>query len=119
MASPMRVVLTDFTRIEGVLAAAIISKDGFVIDIVHSGEASFDPDALAAMITTLYGAASRLGEELNIGDPEDIILEHRNNYVLLEDVGEAIVTIVADKRTILGRLRYELKKQRERIKSVL
>ncbi len=119
MSSPMRVVLTDFTRIEGVLAAAIVSKDGFVIDMVHTGEATFDPDSLAAMITTLYGASVRLGEELGIGELSDVILEYKNNYALIEDVGEALVALIADKRAILGRLRYELKKQRERIRSVL
>ncbi|KSW10735.1 dynein regulation protein LC7 [Pyrodictium occultum] len=119
MSSPMRVVLTDFTRIEGVTAAAIVSKDGFVIDYVHTGEASIDPDSLAAMVTTLYGAATRLGEELNLGDITDVIIEYRNNYVLFDDVGEALTVLVADRRAILGRLRYELKKQRERIRSAL
>ncbi len=119
MSSATRVVLSDFTRIEGVNAAVIVSKDGFVIDMVHSGEASFDPDSLAAMITTLYGASSRLGEELQLGEPDMVTLEYKNNYILVEDVGEALVAVLADKRAILGRIRYELKKQRDRIRSVL
>lgn len=119
MSSPMRVVLADFTRIEGVQAAAIVSKDGFIIDHVFTGETSFDPDSLAAMVTTLYGAATRLGDELNLGDITGVIIEYRNSYILFDDVGEALVVIVADRRAILGRLRYELRKQRERIQSVL
>ncbi|HID41604.1 MAG TPA: roadblock/LC7 domain-containing protein [Pyrodictium sp.] len=115
----MRVVLTDFARIEGVQAAGIVSKDGFVIDYVFTGETSLDLDSLAAMVTTLYGAATRLGDELNLGDITGVIIEYRNSYMLFDDVGEALVVIVADRRAILGRLRYELRKQRERIKSVL
>ena len=111
--------MSDFTRIEGVLAAAIISKDGFVIDMVHTGEANIDADSLAAMVTTLYGASIRLGEEMGIGEPDDVILEYRNNYILLQDVGEALVSLLADRRAILGRLRYELRKQRDRIRSAL
>ena len=119
MSSALRVVLTDFTRIEGVQSAVIVSKDGFVIDMVHSGEAAFDPDSLAAMITTLYGASLRLGEELNLGDLDMVTLEYRNHYILVQDVGEALVAVLADKRAILGRIRYELKKQRDRIRSAL
>jgi len=119
LSSALRVVLTDFTRIEGVQSAVIVSKDGFVIDMVHSGEATFDPDSLAAMITTLYGASLRLGEELNLGDLDMVTLEYRNHYILVEDVGEALVAVLADKRAILGRIRYELKKQRDRIRSAL
>jgi len=118
-ASATRVVLADFTRIEGVEAAAIVSKDGFLIDMVSSGELSVDPDSLAAMITTLYGASLRLGEELNLGDLDIVILEYKNNYVLVEDVGEALVAVLASRRAILGRVRYELKKQKDRIRSVL
>ena len=77
--SPMRVVLADFTRIEGVQAAAIVSKDGFIIDHVFTGETSFDPDSPAAMVTTLYGAAARLGDELNLGDITGVIIEYRNS----------------------------------------
>jgi len=77
--SPMRVVLADFTRIEGVQAAAIVSKDGFIIDHVFTGETSFDPDSPAAMVTTLYGAATRLGDELNLGDITGVIIEYRNS----------------------------------------
>jgi predicted regulator of Ras-like GTPase activity (Roadblock/LC7/MglB family) len=117
--TPMRAVLADFTRIEGVIAAALISKDGFIIDMVHTGEARFDPDSLAAMLTTLYGASVRLGQELGLGELNDVILEYQGHYVLIEDVGEALTAPVADKRAILGRLRYELRKRKERIRSIL
>ncbi len=118
MASPLKVVLTDLTRVEGVSGVALVSKDGFVIDYVMP-TGGIDLDALAAMVTTLYGAATRLGEELKLGDIEDFMIEYRNNYVLLDDVGEALVVLLAERRAILGRLRYELKRQRDRIKAAL
>ena len=118
MASPLKVVLTDLSRVEGVSGVALVSKDGFVIDYVMP-TGGIDLDALAAMVTTLYGAATRLGEELKLGDIEDFMIEYRNNYVLLDDVGEALVVLLAERRAILGRLRYELKRQRDRIKAAL
>ncbi len=118
MSSPLRVVLTDLTRIEGVTGVAVVSKDGFVIDYVMPG-GGIDLDALAAMVTTLYGAATRLGEELRMGEIENFMVEYRNNYVLLDDLGEALVVLLAERRAILGRLRYELRRQRDRIRAAL
>jgi predicted regulator of Ras-like GTPase activity (Roadblock/LC7/MglB family) len=116
--SPLRVVMSDFTRIEGVNGCAVISKDGFVIDSIITG-ANIDPDALAAMVTTLYGTADRLGSELKLGDVDIVIVEYANNYALLQDIGEALFTVIADKRTILGRIRFEMKRQKDRLKAAL
>jgi len=116
--TPIRSVLTDFTRIEGVQGVALVSKDGFIIDSIIPG-GGIDPDALAAMVTTLLGAASRLSEELKFGDLDIIMAEYRNNYVLLQDLGPAFFVVIADRRAILGRLRYEMRRQRDRIRAVL
>ncbi len=116
-ATPLRSVLMDFTRIEGVQGVAIVSKDGFIVDSVISG--GFDPEALAAMVTTLAGTATRISEELRFGDLDILIGEYRNNYLLLEDLGEAYLVVIADKRAILGRVRYEVRKQRDRVRAAL
>ncbi|BEP17334.1 hypothetical protein PYJP_06860 [Pyrofollis japonicus] len=97
----------------------MISKDGFVIDAVIPGGEEIDPDALAAMIITVYGASERVGSELKLGNLDMVMLEFANNYVLLEDLGDAVFTVIADKRAYLGRIRYEMKKQKERIKAAL
>ncbi len=117
--SPLRAVLTDFTRIEGVEGVAVISKDGFVVDYILPGGGGIDLEALAAMITTVYGAASRLGEELKLGDIDNLIIEFRGHYVLFQDLGPALFTLLATKGAILGRLRYEMRRQRDRIKAAL
>ncbi len=110
--------MTEFTRIEGVRGCAVIGKDGFVIENVLMG-GGIDPDALAAMVTTLYGTADRLGGELKLGDVDIAIIEYANNYVLVQDLGEALFTVLADKRAILGRIRFEMKRQRDRVRAAL
>ncbi len=116
--SPLRRVLSDFARIEGVRGIAVVSKDGFVIDaVVPVG--GLDLEALAAMVMTVYGAGERLGEELKLGTGEMITGEYQNGIVLIYDIGDAIVSVVAEKSAILGRIRYELKRQAPRIKAAL
>lgn len=118
MAAPLRTVLTDFSRIEGVRGCAIVSKDGFVIENIALG-GEFDPDALAAMVTTLHGTADRLSGELKLGTTDIIIVEYSNNYLLIQDLGETLFTVLADRRAILGRIRFEMKRQKDRIRAAL
>ncbi len=116
--SPLRRVLSDFARLEGVRGVAVVSKDGFVIDaVVPVG--GLDVEALAAMVMTVYGAGERLGEELKVGKSELITGEYEHGMILIYDIGDAVVTVVAEKTAILGRIRYELKRQAPRIKAAL
>ncbi len=118
--SPLKIVLNDIARIEGVRLVVVASKDGFIIDSVASGgEPPVDPEALAAVASALYNTTMRLAGELKANSMEDVIVEFDNAYTVLQDVGEAIVAIVASKPASLGMLRYELRRQRDRIKSAL
>jgi predicted regulator of Ras-like GTPase activity (Roadblock/LC7/MglB family) len=117
--SPLRAVLMDLTKIEGVVAAALISKDGLVMDMVNAGGTPIDAESLAALVTTLHNTGVRLGQELNLGEVNNVILEYENYYIIVEDVGEALTALVADRKAVLGRLRYELRKYKEKIQNIL
>ncbi len=120
MSSPVQRILGDMTRIPGVLAVFVVSKEGFIIEKATAGTLNIDEDAVAAMITAVYGSTTQLGQELELGKPETTTLEYPGHYLLLHDMGENILTVLADRgKAVLGRLRYELKKQAPRIASVL
>ncbi|MEB3765726.1 MAG: roadblock/LC7 domain-containing protein [Desulfurococcales archaeon] len=114
-------VLTDIMRVPGVSAVFVVSKEGFIIEKAVGGGLDIDEDAAAAMITTVYGSTSQLGEELKLGTPDTVTLEYPGHYVLLHDLGgDHMVVVIAEKaKAILGRLRYEIKKQAPRIKQSL
>ena len=105
-------------RVPGVTATFIVSKEGFIVEKAIGGGVNIDEDAVAAMITTVYGSTTQLGEELNLGEPEMITLEFPGYYVLLNDLGgEHMIIVLAEKaKAVLGRLRYEIKKQSPRIR---
>jgi len=120
VSTPVQRILADMTRIPGVTAIFIISKEGFVIEKASAGTLNIDEDALAAMITAVYGSTAQLGQELELGKPEIATLEYPGHYLLIHDMGENLLTVLADRgKAVLGRLRYELKKQAPRIASVL
>ncbi|MEB3774034.1 MAG: roadblock/LC7 domain-containing protein [Desulfurococcales archaeon] len=120
MSSPVQRILVDMTRTPGVIAIFIISKEGFIIEKATAGTLTIDEDAVAAMITAVQGATAQLGEELELGKPETTTLEYPGHYLLIHDLGENLLALLADKsKAVLGRLRYELKKQAPRISGVL
>ena len=104
MSSPVQRILGDMARSPGVLAIFIVSNE----------------DAVAAMLTAVYGATTQLGQELELGKPETTTLEYPGHYLLVHDMGENLLVVMADRgKAVLGRLRYELKKQAPRIANVL
>ena len=116
--TPLKKVLNDMVRVEGIKSVMVISKDGFVIDyVVSTGE--IDVESIAAMLVTIYGAVKRFGEEFNLGDAELTTVEYDEGKVLLSDIGDAIVVIITEKDALLGRVRYEIKRQKERLQAAL
>ncbi len=120
MSSPVQKVLSEMVRIPGVTAIFIVSKEGFLVEKSTTGTLNIDEDAVAAMITATYGATTQLGEELELGKPEMTTLEFPGHYLLFHDMGENLLAVLADRsRAVLGRLRYEIKKQAPRIANML
>jgi predicted regulator of Ras-like GTPase activity (Roadblock/LC7/MglB family) len=112
-------ILNEMIRVEGMKAILVVSKDGFLIDYVSQMGKEIDPESVAAMVVTVYGAMKRFGEEFNLGDLDLATGEYENNTVLIANLGEAIVVLITDKNALLGRIRYEIKKQRDRLKAAL
>lgn len=116
--TPLKRALTDLSRVQGVQGVFVVSKEGFTIESVTASGA-FDEEALAAMVTAAMGSVEALGKELELGKPEMLTLEFSGSLTLVSDIGEHVVVLVAEKGAVLGRLRYELKKQLPRIRSAL
>ncbi len=116
--TPIKKVLTELSRLPKVIGVFVISKEGFVIESITSREA-FDEEALAAMSTAAIGSIEALGKELDLGKTEMITLEYSGSLILASDLGENLVMLVAEKGAVLGRLRYELKKNIPRITAAL
>ncbi len=116
--TPLKRALTDLSRVPNVQGVFIVSKEGFTVDSVTAAGA-FDEEALAAMVTAAIGSVESLGKELELGRPEIITIEFSGSITLISDLGEHVIVLVADKGAVLGRLRYELKKQLPRIKAAL
>ncbi|ADN37460.1 Roadblock/LC7 family protein [Methanolacinia petrolearia DSM 11571] len=114
----LKQILSEFLKLDGVSAAVVAGRDGFVIESAVSGDV--DIDALGAMASTGLGTSEAMGRELGKNEMNQIIIELDEGPILISPLSEdELIAIVAQKDVNVGRIRYELKKNRERIIAAL
>ncbi|MDK2974751.1 MAG: uncharacterized protein PWP08_1122 [Methanofollis sp.] len=114
----LKQILMEFLRLDGVTAAVVVGRDGFVIEDAISGE--IDTDALGAMASTGMGTSEAMGAELGKGQLNQMFVELEKGPILLSPLSEdEMIAIVANDGANIGRIRYELKKNRDRIIAAL
>lgn len=114
----LKQILGEFLKIEGVSAAVVVGRDGFVIESAVSGK--MDIDALGAMASTGMGTSEAMGKELGKGEISQMLIELEKGPIIMSPLSaEEIIAIVADAAANVGRIRYELKKNKERLIAAL
>lgn len=114
----LKQILGEFLKVEGVSAAVVVGRDGFVIESAVSGKV--DIDALGAMASTGMGTSEAMGKELGKGELQQMIVELEKGPVLMSPLSKGeIIAIVADGAGNIGRIRYELKKNKDRLVAAL
>ena len=114
----LKQILGEFLKVEGVSAAVVVGRDGFVIESAISGK--IDIDALGAMASTGMGISEAMGNELGKGNLDQMLVELEKGPIILSPLSsEELIAIVADSTANVGRIRYELKKNKERLMAAL
>jgi predicted regulator of Ras-like GTPase activity (Roadblock/LC7/MglB family) len=114
----LKQILGEFLKVEGVTAAVVVGRDGFVIESAISGKV--DIDALGAMASTGMGTAEAMGKELEKGEMIQMLVELDKGPIILSPLStDELIAIVADAIANTGRIRYELKKNKERLIAAL
>ncbi|HVP94334.1 MAG TPA: roadblock/LC7 domain-containing protein [Methanoregulaceae archaeon] len=114
----LKQILQEFLQGEGVTAAVVVGRDGFVIESAVSGK--MDIDAIGAMASTGLGSAEAMGKELDKGDIIQTLLEMDQGPIILSPLTTSeMIAIVANATASSGRIRYDLKKNRERLIAAL
>jgi len=111
-------ILNNLIRVEGVTAAVVIGRDGFVIDAAGGG--GMDVEAIGAIISTGFGSSETMGKELNIGRTGQVMAEFEDGILVSAAIGQdAILAVVTTSNTNLGNVRYQVKKYIRELESVL
>lgn len=116
--SDLRKVLGEFTQLDGVSAALVVGRDGFVIE----GAATEDVDleTLGAVTASSLAASDALSVDLGRGRLFGLLLEYEAGPLVVAPVGsEAMLVIVGNGTANLGRIRLELKKRHQAVADAL
>ncbi|HPC54720.1 MAG TPA: roadblock/LC7 domain-containing protein [Methanolinea sp.] len=114
----LKQILGEFLKIEGVSAAVVVGRDGFVIESAVSGK--MDIDALGAMASTGLGTSEAMGKELGKGELRQMLVELDQGPIIMSPLSpDELIAIVAGNEANVGRIRYELKKNKDRLVAAL
>jgi hypothetical protein len=114
----LKPLLEEFLKVESVSAAVVIGRDGFVIESAVSGK--IDIEALGAMASTGLGTSEAMGTTLGRGNLYQMLVELEKGPILLSPLSpNELIVIVADSSSNIGKIRYELKKNRDRVIAAL
>jgi len=111
--------LTDLAKVEGIISAVVVSRDGSVIDGVSS-TGTIDAEAIGAITSAGVGSSEVMGRELNVGQITQVTNEYKDGIIVASFLGEAtFLVIVADLKANLGNVRYQIKKRAAAIEAAL
>lgn len=102
-------ILHRFTALDGVIAALLVTRDGFIVD--YASNIEFELDMVSAVVATGFGMLDRIGSELERGALSTGMLEYEEGTVVISPlVPDIALVIIASQWTTLGRIRWEVKK---------
>lgn len=117
--SELRTQLNDFLKLDGIHAAVIVSRDGFVIE-GESANGNLDKDAVGAVVSMGMGSLAVMANELQVGDLSQTMFESAKGTVVITSIGDnALLAVVSDSSANLGNIRYQLKKRVPQLEAVL
>ncbi len=111
--------LADLAQVQGVMSAAVVSRDGFVVEAVSSNE-EIDNEGVGAVISAGIGSSALIGSELKLGGLSQMMIEYEKGIIVANLLGDAaVLATVADVRANLGNIRYQAKKRAPAIQEAL
>jgi hypothetical protein len=99
-------VLRNLNKEIGVTGSAIVSKDGLII----ASGLDQDDEAVAGMAASVFQSASTTAGIMSIGTINMITLESDKGKAFMIDLPDAFLVVLTDAEVNLGRLRIEIRK---------
>ena len=103
---------------DGVEAAVVLGRDGLLID--SQTIPGIDPEDLAARIPAIIGPADELGDAVKRGALMTAVLEYHDGLAIVEVLNaDAILVVLLKPDVNVGRLLYELRRNRDHIAALV
>jgi len=114
----LKSILEEFLSLEGVAAAALVGRDGFVIEIATAN--SVDTDALGALTSSAMRFYDASGDSMGMGPLKQLVMEYNDGALILTPVtASEFLALLSETRSATGRLTYEVARASERVAAAL
>jgi len=112
----LKAVLEELFTIQGVNAAALVGRDGFVIEIVKLN--SVDTDALGALTSSALSFFDKSG--MGMGGLKQLVLEHRDGAIIITPITkDEFLVLLSEVQASTGRLAYIVSQATGRVASAM
>jgi predicted regulator of Ras-like GTPase activity (Roadblock/LC7/MglB family) len=106
-ATLLKLILSEFLNTSGVTTAALVGRDGFVIDVATT--ASLDRDALGALGSSSINFFENGGTLMESSRLRQMTLEYLNGAIILTPVSrEEFLMILTDTTVGIGSLAHRI-----------
>lgn len=115
----LKQILGEFLSVEGVSAAALVGRDGFVIEMARKGNEP-DIDAFGAASSHLVRFFDHEGSALRMGPSRTLLAEYGNGMLMIQSLTpDEFLAILADNALTVGNLTYSLSRNGARIAAAM
>lgn len=115
----LKQMLGRFLSVPGVRQAILVGRDGLMIEGMMR-EGKEDMEAVGALMTTGYGTAEALGQEITRGGVVGLLVEYEHGLVSVDPLGDfALLVTLSDNASNIGRIRHLVKTSRNEILEAL
>jgi predicted regulator of Ras-like GTPase activity (Roadblock/LC7/MglB family) len=109
----MEEVLRNLNKEMGVTGSAIVSKDGLVI----ASSLDQEEESVAGMAASMFQSASTTSGIMSIGTIGMITLESDKGKAFMIDLPDALLVVLTNAEVNLGRLRIEIRKATNQLRT--
>jgi len=114
----LKQILSEFLKFNGVTTAALVSRDGFVIDM--TGNASLDSDAIGALGSSSINLFEKGGAVMECGKIRQMMLEYQNGAIILTPISkEEFLMILTDTTNNLSHTASLIANTRQRVAAAM
>ncbi|GCE11639.1 roadblock/LC7 domain-containing protein [Tengunoibacter tsumagoiensis] len=115
----LKQMLGRFLAIPGVRQALLVGRDGLLIDGM-SRDGKEDMEAVGALMTTSFGTAEALGQDIARGSVVGLLIEYEHGLVSVDPLGDfALIVTLSENASNIGRVRHLVKASRNEILEAL
>ncbi len=110
---PMRHIVEDLIRVEGVIGSLLVGRDGLVIASTLIEDE--DAEVLGAMSAAVFGEIDKATKRIGIGTLVDAIIDAKDGSILLLEARDVILAVVTQRMVNLGLVKIEMRRAAKNI----